>query len=67
MVLVSGLVPYKTLLQNATDIITKCNSYFIRKCDKSLLQNVSGCLLQTATVLLKISTVNATVLTNWEV
>ena len=33
------MTPYDTLLQNATDIIIKCDSYFITKCDKSLLQN----------------------------
>ena len=33
---------YDTLLQNATDIVTKCDSYFITKCDKNLLQNWSG-------------------------
>ena len=30
---------YDTLLQNATDIITKWDSYFITNCDRSLLQN----------------------------
>ena len=54
------MIHYGTLLQNATDIITKCDSYFITKCDKSLLQNVSGFLLQNAIVLLQ----NATVITN---
>ena len=46
----SVVVPYlircDSLLQNATYIITKCNSYFIIKCDRSLLQNASGFLLQ---------------------
>ena len=56
MVLVSYLVHYDTLLQNATDIIIKCDSYFITKCDKSLLKHKSGCLLQNATVLLQIAT-----------
>ena len=32
---VSYLVHYDTLLQNAADIIAKCDSYFITKCDKS--------------------------------
>ena len=50
MVIVSYLAHYDTLLQNATDIITKCDSYFITKRDKSLLQNASGFLLQIATV-----------------
>ena len=35
MVAVSFLLRYDTLLQNVTDIV----SYFITKCDKSLLQN----------------------------
>ena len=30
---VSYLVHCNTLLVNATDLITKCNSYFITKCD----------------------------------
>ena len=47
------------LLQNATGIITKYDSYFITKCDRSLLQNASGFLLQNAIVLLP----NATVIT----
>ena len=34
-----------SLLQNATDVITKC--------DRSLLQNASGFLLQNATVIAK--------------
>ena len=42
------LVHYDTLLQNVTNIITKCDIYFITKCDKSLLQNMSGFLLQNA-------------------
>ena len=37
--------------KNATDIMTKCDSYFITKCDRSLLENVSGFLLQNATVI----------------
>ena len=45
------LIHYDSLLQNATDIITKC--------DRSLLQNVSGFLLQNATVLLQNATVIA--------
>ena len=64
------LIIYENLLQNATDIITKCNSYFITKCDRSLLQNASGffiteCnsfikkyeLLQNVTILLQNGTV----------
>ena len=41
-----------SLLQNVTDIITKCDNYFITKCDRSVLQNASGFLLQSATFLL---------------
>ena len=33
------MVHYNTLLQNTTDIITNCYSYFVTKCDKSLLHN----------------------------
>ena len=55
----SYLVHYDTLLRNPTDFITKYGSYFITKCEKSLLQNVLGLLLQNATVLLR----NATVIT----
>ena len=47
---VSNLVHYDTLLQNGPDII-KCDSYFITKCDKTLLQNALGFLLQNATVI----------------
>ena len=61
MVKVSYLIHYDTLLQNVTDIITKCGSYFITKCDTSFIQNASGFLLQNATVLLQ----NATVITKW--
>ena len=65
---VSYLIRYDSLLQNATDIITKCDSYFITKCDRSLLQNASGFLLQNGTgFLLQNGTVllqNATVITN---
>ena len=53
------MIHYDALLQNGTDIITKCDSYFVIKCDKSLLRNASGFLLQNATVLLQ----NATVIT----
>ena len=49
-----------SLSQNATDIVRKCNSYFITKCERSLLQNVSGFLLQNGTALLP----NVTVITN---
>ena len=61
-VTVSDLICYDSLLQNATDVITKCDSYFITKCDRSLLQNASGFLLQNATVLLP----NTIVITKWD-
>ena len=48
-VTVSYLIRYDSLLQNATDTT--------RKCDRSLLQNASGFLLQNATVLLQFGTV----------
>ena len=48
---VSFLVHYDNLLQNATEIIAKYDSYFITKCGEGLLlQNMSGVLLQNATV-----------------
>ena len=34
-----------------TDIITKCGNYFVTKCERSLLQNMLGFLLQNATVI----------------
>ena len=34
---VSHLIHYDSLLQNVTDIITKCDSYFITKYDRNLL------------------------------
>ena len=46
----SFLVHYDNLLQNATEIIAKYDSYFITKCGEGLLlQNASGVLLQNAT------------------
>ena len=48
---------YDSLLQNATDMITKWDSFFITKCNRSLLQNAPGFVLQNATVLLQIETV----------
>ena len=63
-VTVSDLIHYDSLLQNATNIITKCDNYFITKRDRSLLQNVLGFLLQNASVLLQNATIllqNATV------
>ena len=56
------MIHYSTLLQNATDVITKNDSYFIIKCDKNLLQNAPGFLLQIATVLLQ----NVKVITNYD-
>ena len=53
----SYLVHYVTLLQNAADIITKCEISFITKCDNSLSQNASDFLLHNAIVLLQIATV----------
>ena len=59
-VTVSYLIRYDSLLKNGIDIITKCDTYFITKCDRSLLQNASGFfLLQNATVI-----TNATFITN---
>ena len=46
------MIHYETLLQNATVIITKCDSYFIRKCDRRL-QNASGFLLQNVSFITK--------------
>ena len=43
--MVPYLFHYNTLLQNATDIITKCDSYFITK------YAISGFLLENATVI----------------
>ena len=53
MVVVSYLDHYDTFLENETDIITKCDSYFIIECKKRLLQNVSGISLQNTTVVTK--------------
>ena len=58
-VTVSYLIRYDSLLQNATDVITKCATYFITKCKRRLLQNAAGFLLQNVTVLLQ----NVTVIT----
>ena len=59
-VTISYLMHYDNLVQNAANIVTKCDCYFITKYDRSLLQNASGFLLQNETVLLQ----NATVITN---
>ena len=52
-VTVSCLIRYDSLLQNATDIITKCDSYFITKWNRSLLQNAPGFLLQNTSFITK--------------
>ena len=57
---ISYLIHHDSLLKNATDIITECESYFITKCDRNLLQNAPGFLFQNATVLLQ----NVTVIIN---
>ena len=51
MFVVSCLIHYDRLLQNVTDIITKCDSFFITEWDRGSLQNTSGFLLQNVTVL----------------
>ena len=56
----SMVLDTRFLLQNATEVITKCDSYFITKYDRNLLQNALGFLLQDVTVLLQ----NATFITN---
>ena len=56
-VTISYLIRYESLSENATDIITKCNSNFITNRGRSLLQNASGFLLQNATALLQNATV----------
>ena len=52
MVTVLYFVHCDTILQNTTENITKCGSYFITKCNKSLLQNATV-LLQVAIVITK--------------
>ena len=52
-VTVSYFTRYDSLLQNAADVVTKFDSYFITKCYRSLLQNASGFLLQNATFVTK--------------
>ena len=47
------MIHYDSQLQYATAIITKCNSYFITKSERSLLQNMSSFLLQNAIVSLQ--------------
>ena len=53
---VSYLIHYGSLFQTATGIVTNCNSYFIIKCDRSLLQKASGFLFQNVIVLLQNAT-----------
>ena len=53
------MIHYDSQLQYAIAFITKCNSYFTTKSERSLLQNVSSFLLQNATVSLQ----NVTVIT----
>ena len=38
---VSYLIRYESLLQNASDVITKCGNYFVTKCDRSLLEKAT--------------------------
>ena len=52
-VTVSCFIHYDCLLQNANDVIKKCDSYFVTKWDRSLLQNASGFLLQNAALIAK--------------
>ena len=63
MIVVLYLIHNDTLLQNVTDIVIQCDSYFIKKCNKSLLQNASGFFVQHATILLQ----NVTVITKSDV
>ena len=55
------MIHYDTLLKNATYIVAKCDISFITKCNRSLLLNASGFLLQNATVLLQ----NGAVVAKW--
>ena len=41
-IMVSYLIHYDSLLQNATDIIRKCDSCFIIKCDKKFITKSVG-------------------------
>ena len=50
----SHLVHYNSLLQDSTDIIIKCNSYFIIKCNKSLFRNALGFLIKNAAFITKL-------------
>ena len=53
------LIHYGSLLQNPTDTITKYDSYFVIKCDKSLLQNASGYYYKMGQFYYKKATVTA--------
>ena len=53
MVTILKLAHCETLLKNVTDCIAKCDSYFIRKCNKILLQYVLRFLLQFPTAVLQ--------------
>ena len=59
MALFSYLAYYDHFITKSNQYYSKCNSYFIKKCDKSWLQNASDFLLQNATTSLQ----NATVVT----
>ena len=52
LVVISNIIHSGIFLQNTTNTI--CDSYVITKCSKSLLQNISGFLLQNVTVLFPI-------------
>ena len=60
------LIHYDSLLQNATDITAKGDSYFITKCDRRLLQNATGFLSQIRAVSTKCGDfiINAAVMKN---
>ena len=73
---VSYLIHYESLLQNATDAITKCDSYFITKCDRFYFYKLRQFyykmrqfyykmrqLLQNAMILLQ----NATIITKYDI
>ena len=46
------MIHYESLLQNAADIVTKCDTVLITKCNRNLSQNATV-LLQTAAVVTK--------------
>lgn len=55
--LFSYLAYYDHFITKCNQYYSKCNSYFIKKCDKSWLQNASDFLLQNATTSLQNTTV----------